>query len=450
MSFSIRNTPIRVQLALWYAGSMALALVAVTFLFHVWFRTTLERDLEASLASSAAAVRGFFRTELREYESPAMAVAHLAGEIVFPDRKAQFLSPDGRVFAETRWTREPGDENAHEERRTVVRRLDPEFAPGWQLRIVGTTETIERPVARLDNLLLLGVPFGVLLAGAAGWWLVGRALRPVAEMAIATDRITATESSGRLPIANPTDELGRLGEHVNALLDRMDAALRQQRRFLADAAHELRTPVARMLAGVEFALTEQESVRSYRQALEHARDDLHRTSRLVDELLQIARTDAGGPSAQRGRAFLDDIVADAVGPWRRSAELAEVTLTLSTIDEAPADLDPILVERLIGILIDNAVRYTPPAGCVDVRVTRIDGCAALEVSDTGVGIPKEERLRIFERFYRGAAARRLRPDGSGLGLPIASWVAKQHGATLEVSDNASGGTRVRVIFPPAA
>ena len=304
---------------------------------------------------------------------------------------------------------------------------------------------VRRRSARFAAPILL-----VLCAAVAGWWLTGRTLRPVARMADAAARI-GPASGARLPIDDPSDELGRLGVRFNGLLDRLDGALAQQREFLADAAHELRTPIARLRARVELALLmpvpHQEST-----VLASIDQELRDVSQHVDELLQLARADAAGDDVplRVTALFLDDVVADEVPRWQPEAQRCGITLDYSALEESPVSGDATLLPRLVSILVDNAIRYSDHGGTVHVRV-RTDGEQAvlLEVEDDGIGIPVSERTRVFDRFYRGDAARLKRPDGSGLGLAIAAWIVQQHHGTMAVTGGATGGTRMQLRLPRA-
>jgi two-component system OmpR family sensor kinase len=326
--------------------------------------------------------------------------------------------------------------------------LDPALAPGWMVRITASAAEERALRRRLLAWTFASVPALALLAVAAGWLVTGRALRPVGRMADATARI-APGSGVRLPVAEPHDELGRLGGRFNALLDRLDDALLQQRRFLADAEHELRTPVARVRTRVEAALARPPGDGD-RQALEEAARELRRTSALLDELLLLARADAGTPAGPRERLYLDDVAMDAMNEWRADATRAGVTLVVDRIEEAPVVAERTLLVRAVGILLDNAIRYTPAGGRVALRVHPGPSVAVLEVSDTGIGIPLGERERVLLRFHRGAQARAMAPGGSGLGLSIAHWVVERHGGRLEILPKPGGGTLVRITLPSLA
>lgn len=438
---------IRLRLTLWYAGSVLLLLLLTTLAARAVVRDALEDEFARSQESAAALVRGFFRVEVLEYRQVEAALAHISGELVIPDRHIHFLRPDSAVYVAPPDVRTMPRGDLELPVRRITRPLDPELAPGWSAQITSTAAPLERQLRAVDRWALLAIPFALALAVLAGWVLTGRTLRPVASMADAADRIHAT-SGGRIPIAVPGDELGRLGARFNALLDRLDAAMAHQRRFLADAAHELRTPIARARGAGELALSLPAGAED-REALAHTQQELERMSKLVDELLELARSESDAPDAALTRGFLDDVVTDVVRSFDPMARRVGVSLLVEVPEEAPIRMAPASLSRMIGVLVDNAIRYSPPCAEVCVRVVAAPTGARLEVEDAGIGIPADERARLFERFFRGADARRLAPDGSGLGLPIAMAVAQRHGATLAFEDREPQGTRVVVTFPPA-
>jgi signal transduction histidine kinase len=436
---------IRLRLTLWYAGTILVLLLAATLVARILVRTSLEREFARSIASSTAIVQGFFRVEIAEYRQIGPTLDHIAGELVIPDRHIEFLTPEGAVHQPNAFARlVPQQPLAAPVRERVVP-LNPDLAPGWRIRLAASAEPLIRQQRQIDNWALLAVPLAFGLALLAGWVLTGRTLQPVSAMADAADRITA-DAQGRLPIAVPDDELGRLGTRFNALLDRLDAALGHQRRFLADAAHELRTPIARARGIGELALAAPPGSADDRAALEQTRIELETMSRLADELLELARADASAAPAKLEPLFLDDIVADATSAFEALARTRGIRLVVDVPDEVPIRGEAITLARLVGILVDNAIRYSPPSGTVTVRARKSP--AQLEVIDEGIGIAPEERARLFERFFRGAEARRLVPGGSGLGLAIAASIARRHGARIEFGEP-SRGTRVVVDFPTA-
>lgn len=436
---------IRRRLTAWYAGSVFVLLLASVLSMRAIARRALSVQHGDSVEHALGLVRSFFRAELSEYQDVNVTLAHIAGELVFADMGFEFLRPDSTLFAAARRP-SPTSQPLAPTREYVVP-LERDLAPGWRLRLTVSVAALTSARHRIDQATLIALPIAVALAALAGWLVTGRALRPVAMMADAAERIGGgTMGASRLPIADPNDELGRLGRHFNALLDRLDGALAQQRRFLADAAHELRTPLARMLGEAEARLASPPAADD-RASLERIHGDLRRASSLVDELMQLARADTGSVDAVLGPAFLDDVVSDAVAPWHAEARRRGVALDVTALDEAPARLDSRLIHRLVGVLLHNALQYTPPGGRVEVRVTCLDQHAVLEVEDSGIGIAPEERERVFERFFRGGAARQRAPEGSGLGLAIAGWIARQHGATITAGEGHLGGALIRFDVP---
>jgi two-component system, OmpR family, sensor kinase len=437
---------IRARLTLWYAGTILAVLLLLSAVLRDVIRRTLDRQFADSLAYSAAMMAQFFRLEINVYGTVERTVTHIAGEVLFQDRVIEFLQPGGARFATGGWKVSTRAPTLVPPVRVYERPLDERRAPGWRIRLRASAAETVRLERAVDRWFLLVAPTSVILAGALGWWLTGRTLTPVGRMADAAARIAAGEGGERLPIADPADELGRMGTRFNALLDRLEAALAQQRRFLADAAHELRTPIARMRGRVELASLAPDPA-SDRAALDAMAGELARTSTLLGELLLLARADADPRPAVLAPGYLDDVVLDVLNAFAPVARTVGVALDVEAVDETPARLDAELVHRLASVLVDNAVRYTPPGGRVRVRVGREHGHAVLEVRDTGIGITPEEQERLFERFFRGAAARACAPDGSGLGLPIARWIAREHGGELTLAPAPEGGTVARLELP---
>ena len=449
---------IRLRLTVLYAATLLVVLLGASAVLHVALDDALDREFDASVRASAGLVQQFFRAEVEEYLTVEATLAHVAGELVFEGRAIRLRRPDGSLFqvvgAPVRRARRPLSGPV----RTVRFPLDPEIAPRWDVEVDASAANVLALQARIDRWFAVGIPLLVAVAAMAGWWLTGRTLRPVGRMADAASRI-APASGARLPIDDPADELGRLGVRFNALLDRLDGAITQQRDFLADAAHELRTPIARLRARVELAMLPASDAAGAFPAAPNAAaaqpvlaavdNELRAVSRHIDELLQLARADAAGEDTPLPGTslFLDDIVADEVPRWHAEAQRRTITLTHGALEETPLNGDPVLLARLISILVDNAIRYGRDGGTVRVSVRPEGALACLDVIDDGIGIPLAERVRIFDRFFRGEAARHRRSDGSGLGLAIAAWIVRRHQGTIDAHDGPSGGTAIRVRLP---
>ncbi len=210
---------------------------------------------------------------------------------------------------------------------------------------------------------------------------------------------------------------------------------------MADAAHELRTPITVLRTQADVALQRERSAPAYARALRNVEAEGRRLGRIVDDLLTLARADSGERAVTRQRMFLDDTVADAVSAAAAMASTREVALDMDRFDEAPVAGDPELLRQLVMILLDNAIKFTPPGGEVHVSVHRDGGAITVIVADSGSGIPAAALPHIFERFYRvDPSRRRDAASGAGLGLSIAHWIADAHGAKLTLASPSSGGT----------
>ena len=230
----------------------------------------------------------------------------------------------------------------------------------------------------------------------------------------------------------------------------IERSMEQMRRFMADAAHELRTPLTVLRAQAEIALQQSRTAPEYVTSLRAIDAESTRLARIVDDLLTLARADAGERAIDRKRTFLDDIAMDAAEAVRAVAGAKSVTLSVDSFEEAAIEGDSELLRRLVVILLDNAVKFTAAGGSVRISVSRSDNVATLVVSDSGIGIPAEQLPHVFERFYRGDPAHgraKVGAAGAGLGLSIAHWIAEVHQATISIASEPGLGTTVTVRIP---
>jgi signal transduction histidine kinase len=229
-------------------------------------------------------------------------------------------------------------------------------------------------------------------------------------------------------------------------IEPVERTMSYMRRFMADAAHELRTPLAVVRSRAEVALAPDADPARQRDALAAIERESIRLGKIVEDLLLLARSDAGGAPVEMKRIFLDDVTSDAIGAAGALAAKRDITLSLDRFEEAPIDGAEALVRQLLMILLDNAVKFTPPGGTVLVSVTNAAAGAVVTISDSGPGIPADQIGHVFERFYRGDAAR-ARGEGAGLGLSIAQWIADIHHARISLSSEDDRGTVAEVRFP---
>jgi len=315
---------------------------------------------------------------------------------------------------------------------------------GTRTVIVGKSlEDVHEATGTAARLLVAGVPILLLVVGAVTWWITGRALRPVETMRAEVESISAGELARRIEEPSSRDEIARLAATLNRMLARLEAAQLRQRRFVADAAHELRSPVAAIRQHAEVSIAHPDASQPAELAGVVLQEGL-RLQRLADDLLFLARLDEGARSASE-QVDLDDLILAEAARLRSTADVR-----VDTTDVAPGRVwgrqDELT--RVVGNLADNAARHartTVAFGLSD------DGRGAvLTVDDDGPGVAPQDRDRVFERFVRLDDARAQDDGGSGLGLAIVRDVTTAHGGTVELAEGPMGGTRARLMFPAAA
>ena len=321
------------------------------------------------------------------------------------------------------------------------------------LQLAYPLDGVLREIDELTSTLLALVPFGLVAAGLGGAFLTGRALRPVKEIAGTAARLGASDLSERLPVSG-RDEFSELAVSINAMLARLEEAFDRQRRFTADASHELRTPLSIVKANTGLALEHPWPEDRYREFLAAIDTAAGRQSRIVEELLFLARADAGGLARDVGPVCLLEALEEAVQSAAGSRQSA-VNIRLESID--PALMVPgsgSELTRLFTNLLENAVRHTPPEGTVTVSAMVDALSVTVTVTDTGEGIAPEHLPHLGERFYRVDAARTSDPGGTGgtgLGLAICRSITEAHGGGMTIESKAGEGTTVRIrllLCPP--
>jgi heavy metal sensor kinase len=291
-------------------------------------------------------------------------------------------------------------------------------------------------------------PLMLALASAGGYFMSRRALAPVDRITQTARSITAENLSARLPLSRTGDELERLSATLNEMIGRLEAAFKRVSRFTADASHELRTPLAVMRTTAEVALRNADDGREHRIALEQVVAEIERTSNLVENLLLIAKADAGRADFSKRSIDVVAAVDEACSQAAVLAQVKGIDLTKRLPDRSiSVPADPDALRRLFLNLLDNAVKYTPSGGKVEVALEQSDGHVSGVVRDTGIGIPSDDLPHIFDRFYRVDRARSRAQGGAGLGLAIARWIAEAHGGTLSVESEVERGSEFRVRLP---
>lgn len=469
-------TSVRTRLTLWYTVALTVPLVVFAVTSYLIFSTTLRARTDAFLADALTVFANELVVERRILPGLEDAILKTLAEVRFRDLDIVISDASGRVVAASPPHAEAGgipaervagisggmsDARAHTVRegglayRVLVRPLQAE---GRALRLSGVypMAEVEATLGRIRRLFLFLIPALIVAAAAGGSFLAGRSFRPVTAMAGRAAEIGASTLHERLPVA-ADDELGALARVLNELLDRLERSFAQQRRFMADASHELRTPTSIVRTEAEVTLARPHRTEAeYRASLGVVQDASRRLTRIVDDIFLLARADAGHLVMHPGALYLDDLVRDTVRVVRPLAEGRGVRVELSESVEAPLVGDADLLGRAVLNLLDNAIKHAPEGGTIEVRVGEEPGAYTVSVVDGGPGIPAEAAERVFERFFRLDTARARQEgtftSGAGLGLSIARRIAEVHGGTLTLASSRPGRTefrlRVAVDQPP--
>jgi two-component system, OmpR family, sensor kinase len=481
---------VRVRLAVWHTAIVALLLLALTVAAYKFIAEMTGRRFDQYLEETGAA----FRIEYvaQHYQSPndqAAAAAALT-EFDFRDLDLGVMDLSGQVLA---MATAPGESQTSGEE--VIQPFDPtalgRFIAGnhisdaecitlpdrrggvracilpVEVDLRSYAIIVARPLsnqrAMLESVrkaLIVIFPTALVLAAIAGYLLTRRSPGPVIAMTEHASRMGTTTLHERLPVPNASDEYGQLATVINGLLARIESAFEQQRRFMADASHELRTPIAIVRGEADIALAMPDRPHDeYREALSVVRAESRRLSRIVHDLFLLARADAGQQQLQLRQFYLDDLISDCTRAARSLASRRNMTLTSTVTTEAPVCGDEDLMRQLILNLLDNALKYCSEGGAVEISLCSGSGSHRVIVRDSGPGIPPDVARHVFDRFYRGDGARardsaatvRLHDDahgvGAGLGLAIARWVAEAHGGSLVLAQSSQEGSEFVLTLP---
>jgi heavy metal sensor kinase len=460
--------PIRARLTVWYIAVLT-AIIAglgafVVLQFRADMRATIDRD-----------VRHTWRPLARQYAAGGLQDFAAYSDTVLPrDGADQVFDSGGRLLAT--W----GDEVEHsliaspevradaiaghtrvvtvklgvegESFRAVVGPID-RLGQRQVLAVAEPFQPVEESVQRVLTLLLFTVPVALAGAAAGGWWLARKALRPVDRMTSKAEQIGIDRLGGRIAVPRGSDELAHLAVTLNAMLDRLQHGVEEKQRLVADASHDLRSPLAVMRAELDVSLR-GELTPAARGVLVSVHEEVDRMSRTVDNLLTLAQADEGHLKLLTTPLLLRDRVRATIRALAPAATAKGLALEEREALEAGrpdlVDADAQRVDQLLVNLIENAIKYTPSGGAVTVLTWRRDAEVGVTVSDTGPGIPPEDLDHVFDRFFRVDEARRRTSGGSGLGLAICREIVEAHGGRIWVESEAGRGSAFSLALPAAA
>jgi len=463
LAWQARQT-IRVRLTLWYVALLALILLAFSGAVYIGLARSLQAEADWRLTMAAQQTLAVVELEGNRLDEPVsseqlptgtlMSVYNGRGQRLFSTDRGRLLPALSRdevqAVVQGPWSVSTLQASDGVEWRLLTAPVLDSGRPSGALQVARAQPEVAAALQQLQALLALAIPATLVVASAGGLFLAGRALGPIDRLTREAQAIGADDLTRRLDPPPHEDEVGRLARTFNGMLDRLEQAFRRQRQFTADAAHELRTPLAMLASQVDVVLEWPRRATDYQEALANMREDISRMNALLSEMLTLARADAGQELLNRERLDLATLVDDVVTAMTPLAETGGVGLTHISGADIVVEGDQTRLTQLLINLMDNAIKYTPAGGSVTVTARQHDAWAILEVADTGVGIEPEHLPYLFERFYRADPARARAAGGVGLGLAISQWVVQAHGGTIAVASQPGRGTTVTVRLPLVA
>ena len=430
---------IRFRLTVWYAAVLTAGLCLFSGLIWLSLRHRLTEEIDRDLEGRASRFEQYFRTESAEG-----AGVQLRDEL---DEFCQALPPSSYVYlagANGFVFRYPTAPPAVANFRMLGRQFTS-GGVGFDLEVGSPMGDVLHTLELLRLLMLSLIPVVIAIACVGGAWLSGRALKPVHDLTAAALTISIENLSERLPVPSTGDELARLTEVWNGMLQRLESAVKTLSQFVADASHELRTPLAVIRTTAELALRRARSPEAYRDSFQEIVAESERMTQLVEDLLLLARSDTGSVEMPLAPVDAREVVREVCAEMRGLAALRGIRIEEPQAEEAAmiSGNRPAL-HRLFLVLLDNALKYSPAGGDVNVTVERTDSLVSVAIEDFGPGISAADFPHIFKRFYRADPARG--DAGHGLGLSLAESIARTHGASIEVRRTERASTVFRVLF----
>jgi two-component system OmpR family sensor kinase len=457
---------LRLQLAAWYLAFFSVMFLAFCLVLYGSLSNTLERRLAEGLATTVNISAKLLQEELDEMDGDAPQAAAEVISKMGPSSGEIAILEGTKLVAAT----DPGDKADLESAAAEAIGNSSErvvwILPHWgksgaraatkRLSFRGRTfvalaveplDSIVRGLQVLRQTFWLVTPLLLVLAGIGGYLLTRRGLAPLGSMVEQTRTITGQNLETRLAIGDAAEELTTLAASFNELLSRLDQSFASMRRFVQDASHELRTPLAVIRGEADVALSHDRSTAEYKESLAVIQEESRRLSRLVDDLLNLARADAGHVHLHVEQLYLNDLLSECFRSVQPLAAARNIELECGSGEDVTIRGDEELLRRMVVNLLDNAIRYTPPGGRVSATLEAQGHDVRIRVADTGVGIAPDAKGRVFERFYRADKVRNREQGGFGLGLAIVKWIAESHHGAVELTSQPGQGSTFTVRLP---
>src|SRR5580658_549353 len=470
MKTSMRRLSIGLRLTLWYLAIFAVAQLVFGAGMWLILRHNLYDMVDDGLAAQVDDLKSFLEAQKKDASiAKLQEETHEAYDIEHSgDYLAIYVDESQAIYRSTFLDAHPAALLAPDQvKRPMLksRKIDGQpyrFTYAKLNNVNGHVYTVEIGVpagdvvatlAQFRTYLLMFAPLLLVAAAGGGYWLSRRALSPVDALVRGAREVSGTNLSGRLQKLDTGDELQRLADTLNEMLDRIESAFLRITQFTADASHELRTPISLIRTEAELALRRSRENAEYKESMRHNLVEAERTTALIEQLLSMARADSGRETLHLQPVDLRETLRGVVAGWQQVATIRN--LQFSARVDVPDFFvfvmgDEMLLRRLADILLDNAFKYTSSPGSVHLSLESKSERMVIQVQDSGVGIEKEDQSKIFERFYRVDKARSRAQGGAGLGLAIAQWIVTQHRGSIGVESRPGHGATFRVELPTIA
>lgn len=458
----MKTVSIRWRITLWNTAAFAVVLAGFGFLVYTLLKQTHYDQVDRGLRNRFQEIRGDqelaanpeqrFRYWVRKFGKH----IEMSGEVWDKNgnviAQAEQLAATPRLAVPSRVSSDPRFDSLALSGLGEVRRLTAEVPTDqgtFTLMLLAELEHVHEELDLVIQALLLTVPITLGIAAALAYWLAYKALAPVEELRRLTDDITAERLDRRLPIPNPGDELGHLAQTINSMIARLEHSFDEVRRFTGDASHELRTPIAVIRSEAEMGADSSRNLDEARHRFQSILEECSRLTSATSQLLTLSREDAGVNQAAREPVSLQPLIRESVESLEPlvSAKQQEIEAELNC--EVLVLGDAVRLRQVFHNLIDNAIKYTPPAGKIRITLTRSDSDALITVSDNGIGIDAQHLPHVFDRFYRVNKNNTAEEGGAGLGLSIVQSIVTAFGGRVDLTSTLGEGSEFRVSLPVA-
>ncbi len=463
---------IRLKLTLWYVVTVGILILAFVFALYLSLRVSLEKSVDISLRT--------FEEELKDalqrnaYQKWKKVINKESGEeipidimyvqilrIGVSDKKPHIFVKSEALKSKTLPISEKAYNTAlkngisfetiedfHKHSlRIMTSLIKSRWGTPFVLQIGTPLKGIFNALGKFLVILLVSVPILLILSAFGGYFFVKRAFFPVKKIVKTVKRITAENLSHRVEPINSKDEIGELAETFNDMISRLEKSFEHIKQFSSDVSHELKTPLTAVKGEIEVTLRRNRKKDEYKKTLKSLLEDIDKLEEIIENLFLLSRMDSENLKFLPKKFALEETLLEAFEDMETIAKKKKVHLILKNIQEMEMKGESTLIKRVFTNLINNAIKYTPEGGKIEISLKKAGGFAKFIVQDTGIGIPQEEIPHIFDRFYRVEKARSREAGGSGLGLAIVKWIVEAHKGKIEVTSEAGEGSIFIVSFP---